>query len=263
MNTTPPREIGDMDLFGHLRELRRRIVLSLSAVLVGSIVAYSYTKQIFDFLSRPYFVAFPDNILIGTGLAEAFVLKLKVAFFAGIVIAAPFLFMQLWLFIAPGLYERERRLAWPFVLSTSTLFLTGVWFCYEWVFPFAFEFFRDEYLSIGVTPTVRISEHLALMIQGLVGFGAVFQLPVIAFFLGRVGIIDDRTLIAGARYAIVTIFVVSAVLTPPDVLTQFLMAGPLLLLYGISIIVVRLTYRKGSPSDDDSSAGESLPTKTS
>lgn len=263
MTASSPREIGEMDLFGHLRELRRRIVLSLVAILIGSIVSYSYTKEIFDFLSKPYFVAFPDNILIGTGLAEAFVLKIKVAFFAGIIVAAPFLFMQLWLFIAPGLYEQERRLAWPFVISTTTLFLTGVYFCYEWVFPFAFEFFREEYTSIGVTPTVRISEHLALMVQGLVGFGAVFQLPVIAFFLGRLGIIDDRTLISGARYAIVVIFIVSAVLTPPDVLTQFLMAGPLLLLYGISIVVVRITYRKGSPSDHEPSETGPSPTKIS
>ena len=224
--STPPREIGDMDLFGHLRELRRRLVNSLLAILVGAIVAYSFTTEIFDFLSRPYFDAFPDNILIGTGLAEAFILKLKVAFFAGIVLSSPVLFLQLWLFIAPGLYDRERRL----------------------VFPFAFEFFREEYISIGVTPTVRISEHLALMVQGLVGFGAVFQLPVIAFFLGRLGIIDAQTLIGGARYAIVIIFIVSAILTPPDVLTQFLMAGPILLLYGLSILVVR--YTATSPEAD-------------
>jgi sec-independent protein translocase protein TatC len=246
-----PREIGEMDLFGHLRELRRRIVISVLAILGGAIVAYSFTKEIFDFLSRPYFDAFPDNILIGTGLAEAFILKLKVAFFAGIVLASPVLFFQLWLFIAPGLYDRERRLALPFVVSTTGLFLLGVWFCYTWVFPFAFDFFRAEYLSIGVTPTVRISEHLALMIQGLVGFGSVFQLPVIAFFLGRLGVIDHRTLIGGARYAVVIIFVLSAILTPPDVLTQFLMAGPLMLLYGISIIVVR--YTAARPADGESS----------
>lgn len=261
--TTPPREIGEMDLFGHLRELRRRLMLSLSAVVIGAVAAYSYTTEIFDFLSKPYFVAFPDNILIGTGLAEAFVLKLKVAFFSGILLAAPFLFTQLWLFIAPGLYEREKRLAWPFVISTTSLFLTGVWFCYEWVFPFAFEFFREEYKSIGVTPTVRISEHLALMIQGLVGFGAVFQLPVIAFFLGRLGVIDDRTLISGARYAVVIIFIVSALLTPPDVLTQFLMAGPLLLLYGLSIVVVRLTSRKRDVLKETASESTSQDTKKS
>jgi sec-independent protein translocase protein TatC len=235
------REIGEMDIFAHLRELRRRILWSLLGIMCGAVVAYSYATAIFDFLSRPYFVAFPDNILIGTGLAEAFVLKLKVALFAGIVLSSPFLFFQLWLFVAPGLYAAERRLVVPFVASTTSLFLLGVWFCYEWVFPFAFEFFRGEYASIGVTPTVRISEHLALMIQGLVGFGAVFQLPVLAFFLARLGIIDERTLIGGTRYAIVAIFILSAVLTPPDVLTQFLMAGPLLLLYGISILVVRFT----------------------
>jgi sec-independent protein translocase protein TatC len=251
-----PREIGEMDLFGHLRELRKRIVNSLIAILIGSIVAYSFTREIFDFLSRPYFDAFPDNILIGTGLAEAFILKLKVAFFAGIVLASPVLFLQLWFFIAPGLYERERRLAFPFVVSTTGLFLLGVWFCYRWVFPFAFEFFREEYLSIGVTPTVRISEHLALMIQGLVGFGAVFQLPVIAFFLGQLGIIDDRTLIGGARYAVVIIFVLSAILTPPDVLTQFLMAGPLLVLYGISILVVRYTAVRATSEEEVSNPSE-------
>ena len=250
-----------MDIFGHLRELRRRVVYACIAVLIGAAVAYSFSKEIFDFLSKPYFVSFPDNILIGTGLAEAFVLKLKVAFFAGIVLASPILFLQLWLFIAPGLYDQERRLVWPFVISTTALFLLGVWFCYEWVFPFAFEFFRQEYASIGVTPTVRISEHLALMIQGLVGFGLVFQLPVLAFFLGRLGIIDAPMLIAGSRYAVVIIFIVSAVLTPPDVLTQFLMAGPLLLLYGISILVVRYTAAKPQGELEGSGAVEGTPTK--
>lgn len=245
--TGPGREIGEMDLFGHLRELRRRLVWSLIGVVCGAGVAYGFAEQIFDLLCKPYFVAFPGNVLIGTGLAEAFLLKLKVAVFAGIVLASPFLFYQLWLFVAPGLYAAEKRLVAPFVLATTALFLLGVWFCYTWVLPFAFEFFREEYASIGVTPTVRISEHLALMVQALVGFGAVFQLPVLAFFLARLGVIDEQTLIGGARYAIVAIFVVSAVLTPPDVLTQFLMAGPLILLYGLSILVVKATRSRTAP----------------
>ncbi len=239
----PPATAGEMGLLEHLGELRNRLVICFIAVTITSIVAYSFTTELFFLLSRPFFDSFPQNLLIGTGPAEAFVLKIKVSVLTGIVLAAPIVFYQLWLFIAPGLYDHEKKLVIPFVAVASGLFAIGIWFCYVAVIPIAFSFFKEQYDSIGVTPTIRLSEHLSMMATALLSFGAIFELPVVAFFLGRVGIITDDTLISGFRYAVVIIFIISAVLTPPDVISQFLMAVPLLVLYGISILVVRFTGR--------------------
>ena len=246
-----PAPLPEMDLMQHLGELRRRLVISICAVAVGAVISFLYAKIIFDFLSTPYFAAFPNQVLIGTGLAEAFMLKIKVAIFGGALLMSPVLFHQLWLFVAPGLYPSERRLVFPFVISTTVLFLTGIWFCYHYVLPVALQFFHDEYASIGVTPTVRISEHMSLMLQALLGFGLVFQMPMLAFFLGRIGIITAKKLISWYRYAIVVIFVVAAIFTPPDIFSQFLMAGPLLILYGLSIVIVHFTGRRPGAEEEE------------
>lgn len=235
---------AEMSLFEHLAELRKRLFFSAIAVVALACVSFSYTAEIFSLLSQPYIDSFHNNLLIGTGPAEAFLLRVKVAIFAGVVLATPILFMQLWLFVAPGLYDNERKLFIPFVAAATGLFLCGVAFCYMVVLPFTFQFFAEQYELTGITPTIRISEHLSMMTQALIGFGLVFEMPVIAFLLARAGVIDHHTLTGGARYAIVLIFIVSAVLTPPDVLTQILMAIPLILLYGISIGIVWLSERK-------------------
>jgi sec-independent protein translocase protein TatC len=242
---------AEMTIFEHLGELRKRLLISLVAIVAFAILSYSYTSQVFAFLSEPYLSSFKDNLLIGTGPAEAFLLRVKVALFSGAILSAPILFHQLWLFLSPGLYEKERKLFIPFILSATALFLGGVAFCYLVVLPFTFAFFADQYAMIEITPTIRISEHLSMMIQALVGFGVVFEMPIVAFLLGRTGLIDHNTLIGGGRYAIVIIFIVSAVLTPPDVLTQLLMAIPLLILYGISIFIVWFAQRSTpeSPSE--------------
>lgn len=242
----------------HLQELRVRIVRIFLAVCVGAFISYEYSTEIFEILARPYFDAFPNSALVGTGPAEALILKLKVAFFCGIVLAGPYIFYQLWLFVAPGLYENEKRLALPFVASTSFLFIFGAWFCYHFIVPVAFGFFHEQYVSIGLTANVKVTEHLAVMLQSMVGFGAVFEMPVLAYFLARLGIIDHRMMLNGARYAIVIIFIVAAVLTPPDVLSQMLMAGPLCLLYGLSILIVKYT-NPGKEAASDSATPPSVP----
>ncbi|MCO6429633.1 MAG: twin-arginine translocase subunit TatC [Deltaproteobacteria bacterium] len=240
---------AEMGLFDHLAELRRRLIFIFIAVIVSAIFAYTISAPVLSLLFEPFNQTFEKGSLIGTGPAEAFILKIKVALFVGLLFAAPVVFLQIWLFIAPGLYEHERRLVVPFVLVTSLLFFVGVWFCFYVVFPFAFEFFRDQYLSIeDVKPAIKVDEYLSLVIRGLLGFGIVFEMPVLAYFLARVGVIDHRMLISGTRYAIVFIFILSAILTPPDVLTQFLMAFPLLLLYGLSILIVKYAER---PTVDD------------
>ncbi len=224
----------------HLRELRKRLIISFVAITLGAIASYLYAGQLFEVLCAPYYGAFPNSPLIGTSPTEAWVLKLKVSVFAGALITSPFLFYQLWLFVAPGLYAHERRLVIPFVVLSSLLFLSGATFCYKMVLPMTFSFFYEEFRSIGVTPTIRIGDHISMTIVALVGFGSVFELPLLTFFLARAGVIDHRTLIDFFKHAIIVIFIVAAVLTPPDVLTQFLMAGPLIILYVLSIGIAYL-----------------------
>jgi sec-independent protein translocase protein TatC len=226
-----------MGLMDHLRELRKRLVIALLLIGVGAVAAYAYASPLFEWLSAPYFAAFGSSPLIGTSPAEAWVLKLKVSVFAGIVLMSPALFYQLWAFVSPGLYSHERRLLVPFVFLSTVLFVGGSLFCYYYVLPYSFSFFYEEFRSIGVTPTIKVADNLSMTVTTLVGFGAVFELPLLTFFLARGGIIDHRFLLRWFRHAVVLIFVIAAVLTPPDVLTQLLMAGPLLLLYGLSIAI--------------------------
>lgn len=239
----------EMSLFGHLGELRSRLVKSILAILAGAIIAFLISGDIFDLLCAPFFEVFNEGSLIGTGPADAFILKLKVAFITGLVIVSPYLFLQLWLFISPGLLAHEKKMVLPFLLSTTSLFLLGISFAYKAVLPFAFNFFFEQYGSIKITPTIRITEHISFMVTALLSFGLVFEMPVLAYFLGRLGIITSTMMINSFRMAVVIIFIISAVMTPPDVFTQFLMAGPLLILYGLSILVVRSSERARSAAE--------------
>jgi sec-independent protein translocase protein TatC len=258
--TEPPALHGkysvpaEMHLFDHLAELRKRLLIALCAVTIGSIIGYVISPEFFELLTAPYHRTFENSLLIGTGPAEAFVLKIKVGIFAGFFLSLPVLFLQLWMFIEPGLLPSEKKLVIPFVLSTTLLFAGGAWFCYDVVFPVAFQFFYEQYQSISITPTIRLDEHLAFVMRSIVAFGVMFEMPVLAFLLGRIGILTDTMMIKGARYAIVAIFIVAAVLTPPDAFTQVLMAVPLLILYGASILVVRWTAKRREVS-----AQEELP----
>lgn len=243
MNESQPLE-AKMHLMDHLRELRKRLVISFLIISVGAVAAYCYAGDLFAVLCAPYFQAFPNSPLIGTSPTEAWVLKLKVSVFAGAFLTSPALFHQLWLFIAPGLYTHERRLVLPFVLLSTALFVGGAIFCYLTVLPLSFTFFHDEFKSIGVTPTIRIGDQVSMTLTTVVGFGVVFELPLITYFLSRLGIIDHHFLIKFFRHAVVAIFAVAAVVTPPDVFTQFLMAVPLTVLYAISIGVAYLTAKK-------------------
>ncbi len=235
-----------MGLMDHLRELRKRLFYCALAVFVGAVACYNYAGEIFAVLCEPFFQAFPNSPLIGTAPAEAWFLKLKVSIFAGIFLVSPILFYQLWRFVSPGLYRSERRQVVPFVILSTLLFGCGAYFCYSTVLPLSLSFFFEEFRSIGVTPTIRLSDHLSMSLTTIVGFGAVFELPLLAFFLARAGAITHHTLLHYFRHAIVAIFVVAAILTPPDVLSQVLMAGPLVLLYVISIGVALIAGRRES-----------------
>ena len=231
-----------MPLTAHLEELRWRIVRALLALGLAFGVCYYFAETLFVFLIRPLAALRPDQALvIGTGVTEAFFTKLKVSFIAALFAASPIIFFQAWRFVAPGLYDSEKRLALPFAVAASFFFVVGASFCYWLVFPVGFRFFLAEYQSISVAPQIRISEYLTFASRMLLAFGITFELPVVTFFLARVGVVTHRTLLGTWRYATVVIFIVAAVLTPgPDVASQLLMATPLLVLYWLSIGVAWL-----------------------
>ena len=233
----------EMPLTAHLEELRWRLIKSLLAIALGFAIAYGFADKLFALLIRPLTLAAADKSvrLIGTGITEAFFTKLKVALVAGIFVAAPAILYQAWKFVAPGLHETEKRYVVPFVVFGTVFFIAGAVFCYELVFQVGYAFFLEQYETIGIEPAIRISEYLTFTSRMLLAFGVTFELPVAAFFLARVGMIDHHTLARPWRYAVIVIFIVAAVLTPgPDVASQMLLATPLLFLYVVSIGVAYL-----------------------
>jgi len=246
-----------MPLTAHLEELRWRIVRALGAVAVAFVGCYGFSDRLFELLTRPL-VALGDErmVLIGTGVTEAFFTRLKVSLIAGIFVASPVIFYQAWRFVAPGLYEQEKRTAIPFVVAATAFFVLGAAFCYVVVFPVGYAFFLKEYRTIDVAPQLRITEYLTFAARMLLAFGVTFELPVVTFFLARLGVVSHRTLIHWFRYAIVLIFIVAAVLTPgPDIASQLLMAAPLLALYALSIGVAYVCHsRRHAAAEDESPA---------
>src|SRR5216683_8335739 len=225
-----------MPLLAHLKELRVRVIRSAIAIALGFVIAYAIDDWLFAVLTQPLREAAHGKLLlIGTGVGEAFYTKLKVALIAGLFIASPAVFYEIWKFIVPGLYETERRMAKPFVVSATLFFAAGGYFCWAVVFKIGYAFFLNQYASIGVTPTIRISEYLTFSSRLLLAFALTFEMPIFAFFFTKLGMIDYKKMIGWWRYAIVVIVMVSAALTPPDMISMFLLAIPLLLLYALSV----------------------------
>jgi sec-independent protein translocase protein TatC len=239
-----------MPLLEHVRELRGRLVRAVIAVAVGCALSYIFADHLFAWLTLPLReVGGSKLLLIGTGVGEAFFTKVKVALVAGVFISSPAIFYEVWKFIAPGLLESERRMAAPFVVSSSLFFALGGYFCWAVVFKVGYAFFIKQYSSIGVTPTIRISEYLAFSAKLMLAFGLTFEMPIFAVFLTRLGLIDYGMMWRYFRYAILAIFVVSAALTPPDMVSMFLLAIPLMLLYVLSIGVSYM-FRSQTPLGD-------------
>ena len=239
-----------MPFLQHLAELRTRLIHALVAIAIGACLTYNWAGSIMGLLTAPIRSAFPDLKLIGTGPAEAFICRLQIAFSSGALLACPYVFLQLWLFVAPGLHDKEKRVATPFILSSTICFLSGVSFCYLLVLPIAFGFFSDEFTSLGLSPDIRIGEYLPFMLKLLLVFGMVFELPILAYFLAHGGILKADILKRNFRYAVVVIFMVAAVLTPPDVISQMLLATPLTVIYGISIAICQHVEKKKGPLAD-------------
>ena len=234
-----------MSFLEHLDELRTRLTVSALALLGGFLVAFAFSGYVFDFIMRPLQEALPPGgQLVYTEPAEAFLLYLKIAALAGTVLAAPIVMWQLWLFIAPGLYTNEKRYAIPFVLMSSVFFVSGAAFSHYMVFPFAWRFFAS-FGSDYVEFMPRIAPAFSLYAKMALAMGAGFQMPTLVLFLARMGVVTAGFLVRQIKYAILVIFILAAVLTPgPDVVSQLLMAGPMVLLYALSILIAWAFGRK-------------------
>jgi len=231
-----------MGFLNHLEELRGRIIKSLISIILFSIGAYFFSERLIDFISKPI----PELYFMSP--TEAFAIRIKLSLIAGIIVSVPVIFYHLWQFVVPGLFEREIKLVVPVVLASTIFFLIGATFCFLLVLPLSIKFllgFGTEKLK----PMIKIGDYVSFVSYLILAFGAVFELPVIAYFLGKLGIITPRTLKRGRRYAIVGMLVLSSVITPPDMFSQLMLTGPLYFLYEVSIVVVRIVQRKKSKEE--------------
>lgn len=237
-----------MPFTSHLDELRSRLMRSALAVGIAFLFCFYFADQIFFALAEPLRrLRIPDLTLIGTAVTEAFFTKMKISFFAAIIVALPVLLWEGWQFVAPGLYEHEKRYTRSFVFFGSFFFLAGVAFCYGIVLQKGLAFLLKRYQVLQIQPAIQIGAYLSLVTRLVLAFGLMFQLPVLTFFLARVGLIDHRLLIHYFGYAVIGMAIVSAVLTPPDVISQILLMIPLTLLYGVSIGVAYAARQKHKP----------------
>ena len=250
MNDKKTKESSFVD---HLTELRSRLIKSIIFVFIFFVISYTFAENIYNFLVQPYANAVKgDEInrrLIFTALHETFLTYLKVAFFAAIFITSPIVLTQIWKFIAPGLYKNEKKALLPYLVATPTLFLLGGMLVYYLVMPLAIKFFLsfETTAQVGTLPIqleAKVNEYLSLIMKLIFAFGLSFQLPVLLSLLARVGFVDSEYLKKRRRYVIVIIFAVAAILTPPDPITQIGLAIPLLILYELSILSVKIIEKK-------------------
>tara|TARA_Y100001949_G_scaffold107400_1_gene90676 strand:+ start:1139 stop:1858 length:720 start_codon:yes stop_codon:yes gene_type:complete len=239
-----------MGFLEHLDELRKRLVYSVYGILGGFVIAFAFIKFIFEFIMVPLQEALPPGgKLIYTEPGEAFFLWMKMAALAGLLLAMPILVSQIWMFIAPGLYTREKKWAIPFVALTSIFFLGGALFSHFVVFRLAWSFFAGfstDYMDF----MPKIAPVFSLYVKMMLAMGIVFQLPTLVFFLAKLGLVTPKFLIKNTKYAILIIFIIAAVLTPSaDPVTQTAMAAPMIVLYGISIGIAWV-FQKSQPDDD-------------
>src|SRR5258707_331968 len=257
-------ESSKAPLLEHLVELRSRLVKSLIAFLVAFIISFFFAKQIYGFLVQPLADAFARGGQAGrhlnfTALYETFFTNVKVGMFGAICLAFPYMAAQICLFIAPGLYRKERKAFLPFLLATPAMFLVGAAFVYYIMMPYAIRFFLSFEVPTGtgslpIECESRVSEYLSFVMTLIFAFGFCFELPVLLTLLGRVGIVTSSGLKKARRYAIVGVFAVAAVGTPPDAVSQFSLAFPLVWLYEISILCVKLIERQRAAEDAKAAA---------
>ena len=255
------------ELRPHLVELRKRLAISVGSLIVMFFVMFYFHEPILEWMIEPLNQALievgkksvhaADGMVTTTQVGGAFFVALKVAFFAAIIAALPIILGQIWLFIAPGLYANEKKMIIPFIFGGTIMFLIGVLFAYYVVTPFGFDFLIT-FGSFKFTPLINIEDYVGFFTKIMFGFGLAFELPIFAYFLALLGMVNDRQMAEFFKYAIVIIFIVAALLTPPDVLTQLLMAGPLIILYGFSIFIVKLVNPATKDEEEEEEEVESL-----
>jgi sec-independent protein translocase protein TatC len=249
-------------LMEHLLELRKRLIWAVLSFGVCFIFSFAFAKQIFDFLTRP--LAHTTNHLIYTALTEVFFTYVKIGMFGGICLGFPAIAAQIWIFVAPGLYKHEKRAFLPFLLWTPVLFVTGAAFVYYIMLPFSIQFFGSYQVpavagAMGVQLQAKVSDYLDFVMTLMFAFGLTFQLPVLLSLLGKVGIVSSRALKDMRKFAIVGLFAVAAIFTPPDALSMMSLAIPLVALYEISIFCVMMIERGKAREDAARAAADSAP----
>ena len=240
-----------MPFTSHLEELRTRIIRIAIAAAIGFGVCWYFKEWLFQIITRPLHQVLPPNsFMIYTSLPEAFFNYMKISFYASLFLTSPYILYQLWKFVSPGLYKTEKKYMIPFVISSTILFICGILFGYYLALPPAFSFFV-EFSSDFLKPMFSLREYLSLSLKLLLAFGVSFELPVVIFFLAKIGVVSSKMLSRNRRYAILIIFIAAAILTPsPDAITQIVMAVPLMGLYEIGIIVAKLAEKKRPKADD-------------
>ena len=245
-------DTNESSFVSHLTELRKRLIHSLIFIFIIFIIGYIFAENLYNFLVEPYANAVrDDNVsrrLIFTALHETFITYLKLAFFAALFLGSPIVLIQIWKFVAPGLYKNEKKALLPYLIATPILFLLGGMLIYYLVMPLAIKFFLS-FETVGQANTLpiqleaKVNEYLSLIMRLIFAFGLSFQLPVLLNLLARVGAIDSEYLKIRRKYFVVIIFAAAAILTPPDPITQIGLAIPLLILYELSILSVKITEK--------------------
>ena len=248
----------EMTFLEHLEDLRKRIFYSLIALFVAVIPGSIWASDIFNILTKPVTKYLPEgqNKLAYFKLTSPFMVYMKVAFLVALFVAVPFILLQIWYFVAPGLYQKEKKYVWPFVFFTSIFFMIGAAFGYFFVFPYACRFF----LKIGqdFQAVITVEEYFSLMLKLLLGIGAVFEMPTLIFFLSRMGLITSRWMLKHFKYAVLVVFIVAALITPsPDPLSQTILAGPMLALYTFGILIAFI-FGKERKTRKEKKAGADL-----
>ena len=237
-----------MTFLEHLEEFRSRIIKALLALLIGFIITYFFTNYIIELLVQP-FLQDDNSRLTLLAPTEGFIVKLKTAFLAGLILSSPVLFYQFWKFIAPGLYDKEKRFIFPVVAWSVVLFLIGAFFAYQ-MLPYAMRFFQS-FATENVENFWSLNRYITFAIYLLLAFGLVFELPLVIYFAARIGLVSPPFLRKYRRHALIVLLLLSALVTPPDVITQIILALPLIVLYEFSIFLAVIAVKRGKKSPDN------------
>ncbi len=243
----------------HLVELRDRLLRAIAAILVFFVVLMPWAGDIYDILALPMMNTLPEGTnMIATGVVTPFFVPVKVTLLVAFVLALPFVLYQAWSFIAPGLYTHERRIGLPLVLGTTLLFLAGMAFCYFFVFGMVFSFIA-EFAPKSIVPAPDIEQYLSFVMTLFIAFGITFEVPVAVILLVKAGVVDVAKLQEARPYLIVGAFVIAAIITPPDVISQFMLAVPMIVLYEVGILLARLSAQKATKASGNE-AGDPVTT---